>query len=286
MNKFLYFALVILCHQIVGASDAKNEELIEQVRKQCGNPGKLDRYHAEELRSVPGPVLEKLVAQGCFINCLAKGSRHGSTNSLKEYERDIRPRIYHHVEEYVYNGVTLCLDGHGLVFVPPQLGLLATLISVDLSNNNLTSFPGVLLSLTQLKALLLTSNRICTLPEEMGGLETLRSLALDENPLVELPHSIVNLTRLERLYLTPSQIAGNLPLLLKLQEAQINLDTKPVSILGYDSSIFDLTRLDFVEVVQTDTTIAKPNDPAGETVAAQKCRGEWYSIISSPIEED
>ena len=129
---------------------------------------------------------------------------------------------------------------HGLLQIPPLIGNLTSLKTLDLSNNHLTELPELIGSLTSLKTLNLSFNKLTELPESIGSLVSLRYLYLLDNQLTELPESIGNLTFLEKLDLgmnsltsVPGSIA-ELPCLDLLCVQYNKLTSLPVSILSWE----------------------------------------------------
>ncbi|KAL1555657.1 receptor-like protein EIX1 [Salvia divinorum] len=86
--------------------------------------------------------------------------------------------------------------------VPPQLGNLTNLKSLDLSSNAFVSLPHQLWNLTNLQSLDLRLNYFVTLPPELGNLANLRSLDLSSNKFGTLPPLSGNLTNLLSLRLS------------------------------------------------------------------------------------
>lgn len=275
MKKSFYVALLLAFTQSAGASDAcdmDNETLIHQVGTECGNAAEFDKYHADTLRTVPTPILRNLVTGGWFKLSLDEGP--GLRNREKGFENSWSPVRIHHEPEgggYTYHHIgdsknreILDLSNKSLAFLPPALGDLTMLISLNLTANNLSVLPGdTLAHLTNLEILNLRMNCICALPPQIGGLRKLKTLVLEENPLVEFPSSFINLVNLQELYLSPSQIATNLPLLLNLQQQQRALRKTPVQVFsGSLMSRIDLGKLNLVEGPCTNFSHRdKPTNP-------------------------
>ncbi|MFA6159065.1 MAG: leucine-rich repeat domain-containing protein [Candidatus Paceibacterota bacterium] len=92
--------------------------------------------------------------------------------------------------------------------LPPQVGQLASLQSLNLSGNELTSLPSKIGLLSSLRKLYLSSNALTSLPSEIGLLTSLRKLYLRSNQLVSLPPEIGRLSSLQKLYLSGNALTG------------------------------------------------------------------------------
>ena len=126
---------------------------------------------------------------------------------------------------------------HGLLQIPPLIGNLTSLKTLDLSNNHLTEIPELIGSLTFLEKLDLSFNKLTKLPESIGSLVSLRYLYLLDNQLTELPKTIGCLTSLKKLDLgmnsltsVPESIA-ELPCLVSLRVQHNKLTSLPDPIL-------------------------------------------------------
>ena len=124
----------------------------------------------------------------------------------------IRPELAHHLQR-------LYLDQNFLIALPREIGLLTTLVALDLSHNSirelpdsisalirivdfriqsngLLSIPDSIVKCTRLSRLDLHYNSIKRLPENIGTLTNLEELRLYQNRLIEIPESISLLTKL------------------------------------------------------------------------------------------
>ena len=98
--------------------------------------------------------------------------------------------------------------------IPPELGSLTYVQSINLNNNSLTgSIPPELGSLGNLKRLDLLRNGLTgSIPPQLGELAKLESIRLSENELAgTIPPQLGNLSRLEVLSLDRNQLAGTIP---------------------------------------------------------------------------
>ena len=104
---------------------------------------------------------------------------------------------------------------HGLSgSIPPELGSLTNLASLDLAYNNLTGrIPAELGNPVNLRWINFTSNNLTgTIPLELGNLERLTMLALGGNALGgEIPPELGNLASLTELYLWRNNLKGSIP---------------------------------------------------------------------------
>ncbi|KAI9594591.1 hypothetical protein BDF19DRAFT_343210, partial [Syncephalis fuscata] len=80
--------------------------------------------------------------------------------------------------------------------LPPEIGHLTGLRTLDLSGNQLRRLPETIGHLTQLTVLRVSRNRLQALPRSIGRLERLERLAIDRNRLTQLPSEIGQLKRL------------------------------------------------------------------------------------------
>ncbi|MCP4363601.1 MAG: GTPase [Chloroflexi bacterium] len=86
--------------------------------------------------------------------------------------------------------------GNQITYLPPEIGQLTNLRSLDVRHNELTSLPSEIGQLSKLKRLDLWNNKLTTLPPEIGQLANLQSLDLWNNELTNLPSEIGCLTKL------------------------------------------------------------------------------------------
>jgi internalin A len=101
----------------------------------------------------------------------------------------------------------LNLKSLGLTELPPEIGNLTNLLTLDLFANQLTSLPSEIGNLTNLQRLLLTKNRLVTLPSEIGNLNKLKTLTLVKNQLINLPPEIGKLVSLRSWVLGENELS-------------------------------------------------------------------------------
>ncbi|MDE2687045.1 MAG: leucine-rich repeat domain-containing protein [Chloroflexota bacterium] len=98
--------------------------------------------------------------------------------------------------------------------IPPQLGSLSNLVSLEIHNGHLTGgIPSWLGSLSNLRRLELRYNGLTgEIPPELGNLLNLTHLNLNGNQLTgEIPPELGNLLNLKYLYLNGNQLTGEIP---------------------------------------------------------------------------
>jgi leucine-rich repeat protein SHOC2 len=82
--------------------------------------------------------------------------------------------------------LTLNLSDNQITSLPESIGNLTCLIQLDLSGNHITSLSESIGNLTNLTALYLDNNQITSLPENIGNLTYLTELFLSNNPIIDL----------------------------------------------------------------------------------------------------
>lgn len=104
------------------------------------------------------------------------------------------------------NLVTLQIDCNKLTNLPNELSSCILLEDIDITSNNLTSFPLCILQLHKLKHLKLNNNRISEMPSELfAKLENLQTLQISNNQLRQIPDSIELATKLNELNLSSNK---------------------------------------------------------------------------------
>lgn len=130
-------------------------------------------------------------------------------------------------------------------WLPDSIGKLSSLLTLDLSENQLLVLPSTIGGLSSLTKLVLHSNRLTELPDTIGDLLSLVHLDLSANNLVSLPATFGRLVRLEELDLSSNRLSvlpdsiGSLASLKNLNVETNDIDEIPHSI-GHCSSLREL----------------------------------------------
>ncbi|KAL8143323.1 hypothetical protein V2J09_016355, partial [Rumex salicifolius] len=93
-------------------------------------------------------------------------------------------------------------------WLPDSIGKLSGLITLDLSENRITTLPATIGGLSSLMRLDLHSNRITELPEPIGNLLNLVFLDLRANQISSLPPCVGRLVRLEELDVSSNSLSS------------------------------------------------------------------------------
>ncbi|MCP4540322.1 MAG: hypothetical protein GY832_24555 [Chloroflexi bacterium] len=155
-----------------------------------GDPARASPYRAMEGRD----ELLKLIAQ-------AEEERWDSLYLRSKRFLELPPEIGR-----LTNLTSLDLADNRLTALPPEIGRLTNLTSLDLAGNRLIALPPEIGCLTNLTSLNLRSNQLSTLPAEIGCLTNLPKIRLSHNRLTALPPEIGCLTNLAWLYLNGNQL--------------------------------------------------------------------------------
>lgn len=103
-------------------------------------------------------------------------------------------------------GASLDYSGKGLTQFPKEILDRTDVVSLDLSNNQLSgALPAEIRHMTGLKVLDVSNNRMTGIPAEIGQLKNLRALNYNNNRLSGLPMELGNLTQLQILDLSGNQ---------------------------------------------------------------------------------
>ena len=137
---------------------------------------------------------------------------------------------------FFINIVTLNLSNNQLTALPDSIGKLTNLVILNLSYNQLKELPPDIGKLTNLTHLYISLNQLKELPPDIGKLTYLEHLWLDSNQLKELPPDIGKLTNLVTLNLSNNQLIklpdsiGNLTDLITLNLNSNQLKELPPDI--------------------------------------------------------
>ncbi|BFU22502.1 leucine rich repeat / protein phosphatase 2C domain containing protein [Entamoeba histolytica HM-1:IMSS-B] len=132
----------------------------------------------------------------------------------------------------------LLLDNNKLLS-PPLLSTLSNLRSLNLSANQISSFPNEITILTALTALNLTSNCLSLLPEVNTEHLHVQKFNASFNHFITLPNSLLSMTSLTSLELTDNNlliIPSNFTVLIHLRYLSLssnNLTTFPIQICNF-----------------------------------------------------
>lgn len=138
------------------------------------------------------------------------------------------PTLYHNLEEFVNNDKkpsqeveSLILKHNLLTHVPENIGKFSNLKCLDISSNNLSFLPDVLVY-CPLTSLIAKNNNFTneSLPKTFTVTSTLRELNLSGNNLTNFPEQIVDFFNLKYLYLSGNRIV-NIPKEIKKMKRQV-----------------------------------------------------------------
>ncbi|ELP86979.1 podocan precursor, putative, partial [Entamoeba invadens IP1] len=127
----------------------------------------------------------------------------------------------------------------------------SALLSVDLSNNEITSIPKEISAFKSLTHFRVMANRLTCLPNNIVTLTCLRHLDLNANQFTSFPVQISNLTTLEELQMIQNQLTeipdciGNLTNLQRISFTANNLKALP-------KSLSKCTNINFVELTSNE----------------------------------
>ena len=151
------------------------------------------------------------------------------------------------------NVTALDLSGNNLRgTLPPDLGTLTMLETLDLSNNRLSRTIPNLSALDSLTSLDLSDNQLSgTIPDWLGSLTALQDLSLRDNWLTgPIPEELGDLVALQNLYLDDNQLSGAIPDWLSDLDQLLKLYLNGNQLSGCvpDGSRAGLTNHDFIAV--------------------------------------
>ena len=155
----------------------------------------------------------------------------------------------------------LDLSDNDLTSIPPEIGSLTNLTHLGLFDNDLTSLPPEIGNLTNLTYLSFSWNRLISIPPEIGNLTNLIYLILSDNDLTSIPPEIGNLTKLKTL-----NLYGN-----KLTSLPFEIDRLPKELFGFR----------FLHLYNSSATRNK----CRRTISALRIQRIWFKYWWVPNEE-
>jgi Leucine-rich repeat (LRR) protein len=102
--------------------------------------------------------------------------------------------------------IGLRLEGYQIKTIPPIIGELTAVETIDLSYNEVTTLPSEIGKLVNLRVLNLVGGSFKYLPEEIGNCTKMEKLLLGTNEMDTLPWSIGKLTSLKELDLSDNKL--------------------------------------------------------------------------------
>ncbi|MEK6153653.1 hypothetical protein WIW50_10355 [Flavobacteriaceae bacterium 3-367] len=164
-------------------------------------------------------------------------------------------------EEVILDGegkvIQLNLGNKRLTVLPPEIGLLTKLQSLEILENSLSRLPPEIGQLTSLVRLDLRENEFATLPMEIGQLLALQELQLGRNLLNELPEEIGQLSNLNQLYLFRNRLSTIPQDIFQLSNLQI-LNLFGNNLSGVPAEIAQLQNLAFLDLGGNALTAISP----------------------------
>ncbi|TMW66369.1 hypothetical protein Poli38472_004134 [Pythium oligandrum] len=179
--------------------------------------------------------------------------------------------------------VKIDLSHNAIPSISDEIGALATVSSIKLCQNTLTSLPEGLFELTaltyldlshnqlqgklsegfgalvNLKELGLAANKLQTLPDAIGNLSSLEVLRIEENALIQLPARIGQLRRLHTLTAHTNQLAALPTSFSELRSLQ-TLDLRKNRLDTMSGQLSTLQSLKFLDLRQNKIVVF-PNLP-------------------------
>ena len=171
------------------------------------------------------------------------------------YLREVNIKIIPPEIGLLCNLISLECYNNQVSSIPPEIGNLFKLEQLSFNTNQLTSIPKEISKLKNLDELLLNGNRINSLPNEIIQLKKLRLLNLAQNELPSIPNEFGDLSSLELCNLSVNMITSLPTSLSKLSNlSYLNLARNPVNIIPL--AVCDLDDSD------TNIVLDLGNDPA------------------------
>ncbi|MEM1292397.1 MAG: COR domain-containing protein, partial [Cyanobacteria bacterium P01_H01_bin.162] len=165
--------------------------------------------------------------------------------------------------------------------LPPEIGQLTALQSLNLFNNTLSSLPPVIGQLTALQSLDLSANRLSSLSLVIDQLIALQSLVLNRNRLSSLPPEIGQLAALQSLDLSANQLSSLSPEIGQLAALQ-SLDLSANRLSSLCPEIGQLTALQSLNLFNNTLSSLPPE--IGQLAALQSLDLSANRLSSLPPE--
>ena len=121
-----------------------------------------------------------------------------------------------------------------------------SLITVDLSNNNLLKIPGDLFKLNYIKELNLEHNHINYIQHQLSLLTNLEKLILSHNEIIQLPNSLFKLTKLQILLINYNKIKI-IPIEIGLMKSLEQLNIYNNQIAELPTTLCNISKLKSIE---------------------------------------
>lgn len=135
------------------------------------------------------------------------------------------------IEDMVGKHGSIILPNLDFTYLPPEIGKLEYIASIDFSGNKLTNLPPQFSKLKNLAHLDLSSNAFESIPGEIADLKNLVSLNLSQNMLTAIPRFLNDLPNLGMLDLQGNQLPIPPEILQKTND--------PSRVLSYYFSVVD-----------------------------------------------
>jgi len=232
-------------------------------------PGKRDpskrkgRQFGEDLTSLKMGTSEPIMPNNTSNSSSSEKKSNNSSSSTQKEEKDNSKNL--NTILLKCNGIHLDLSNCNLTIIPntgslaqslislditsnqfkefPLFNTFESLLTLDISKNQIVSIPGSsMLTLTNLRTLRLSQNKLIDLPEEIGQLAFLERLTLSGNDLKELAKGVGLLKKLEVLHLDGNQITTLPPDIGNCDKLE-QLDISNCQLVNLPDEFTCLTRL-------------------------------------------
>ncbi|MEO1486013.1 MAG: DUF5018 domain-containing protein [Bacteroidota bacterium] len=155
----------------------------------------------------------------------------------------------------------LILRKKGIISLPPEIGKLANLETLDLSDNELENIPKEIGELRQIETLRINGNsQIKKLPNEMKSLTKLRTLSLYGIKFSEIPELVWELSNLTNLNIGNTNITRVSPRIGNLKKLDFLTLSKNRKIRTLPSEMGNLENLRVINSYDTDLLYDFPDE--------------------------